>query len=371
MVSSANEDTRAVRSSNDSKLIHWKQIAEQLGDVRQVSNADESLTIIRLKKRLQTMSKEELSSAIDEIVSLKLSPETQTTLEEMVLDPMIKQDPQFALAKFTDRFHDNGGGAILALSLALQKWAKSDPTSAIAWFDSQIASGKFSSKSLDGRSRLRTEFEGDLIHLLLMSDPDLANHRLKSISENQRSEIVSQFSKRPLTEVDDQINFAKLVREYLPKKSQTETLASQASSLVTQHGFLGVTSYLARIQATPVERRACIEKAAVSGIHQISRNKITRQDLDTMREWLKAEAPRAADSITGQALSHALISYHRLEFSEAAELALQYQAASGNDNVLSSFLASEPTLKNKEQARVLAEKLSDADLRLSILSQLE
>jgi hypothetical protein len=62
---------------------------------------------------------------------------------------------------------------------------------------------------------------------------------------------------------------------------------------------------------------------------------------------------------------------HKLEFSEAAELAAQYHDASDNDDVLYSFLNGWGVHQNKEQARILAGKISDAKRREEILQNLQ
>ena len=56
-----------------------------------------------------------------------------------------------------------------------------------------------------------------------------------------------------------------------------------------------------------------------------------------------------------------------MDFGEASELALHYQAASGNDDVLTSFLDGWPARQNKDQARVLAGKITDEKRREEIL----
>jgi hypothetical protein len=61
----------------------------------------------------------------------------------------------------------------------------------------------------------------------------------------------------------------------------------------------------------------------------------------------------------------------KLDFSEAAELAVQYHDASDNDDVLLSFLNGWGARQNKEQARILAGKISDAKRREEILQNLQ
>jgi hypothetical protein len=358
-------------AAKNKEPIDWKQVAEQFAEMRQAGGMADMRAIMRFQQRLQAMSKEELVAALDEIAALDLPEESRNMLEQMILGPLVEKDPEFALTKFIDRLQNNDGALSWQLSNAMQQWAKNDPAAAIAWFDKQIAAGKFDSKSLDGRSQPRIQFEGNLIVVLLSSDPDAAGLRLAAMPEDQRAETLSRFSSQALKE-EDQLAFAKLVRDQVSEKEQARTLAQQAVRLAGNDGFSKVTEFLDRIQATPSERSACVEQAAESSIRSIShRNKITREDIDTMREWVSQQAPESTDSVTGEALANALQGSRKMEFSEAAELAVQYHEASGNNDVLSSFLESWPARQNKEQARVLAGKISDPKRREEILQNLQ
>jgi cell fate (sporulation/competence/biofilm development) regulator YlbF (YheA/YmcA/DUF963 family) len=359
------------KAAKDKESINWKQVAEKFAEMRQAGGMADMREIMRFQQRLQAMSKEELVAALDEIAALDFPEETRNMLEQMIIGPLVEKDPELALTKFIDRLQDNGGALSWQLSNAMQQWAKKDPAAAIAWFDKQIAAGKFDSKSLDGRSQSRIQFEGNLIRVLLSSDPDAAGLRLAALPEDQRRETLSRFAFQPLKE-EDQLAFAKLVRDQVSEKDQAQTLAQQAARLAGKDGYSKVTGFLDRIQATPAERSACVEQAAESSIRSIShRNKITREDIDTMREWVSAQAPESTGSVTGKVLANALQGSRKMEFSEAAELAVQYHEASGNNDVLSSFLESWPVRQNKEQARVLAGKISDPERREEILKNLQ
>ena len=89
-----------------------------------------------------------------------------------------------------------------------------------------------------------------------------------------------------------------------------------------------------------------------------------------MREWVTTQAPESTGNVTGKALANAIQNGRKIEFSEAAELAVEYNSAANNDDVLSSFLDSYGSRQNKEQARVLAEKISDPKRREEILKKL-
>ena len=92
-----------------------------------------------------------------------------------------------------------------------------------------------------------------------------------------------------------------------------------------------------------------------------------------MREWVTAQAPESTGRTTGSVLANSLRVSHKLEFSEAAELAVQYYDASNNDDVLYSFLSNAwwDARRNKEQARILAGKISDTKRREEILQNLQ
>jgi hypothetical protein len=359
------------KAANDKELLDWKKIAAQMLEMQKAGGMGDMRAMVRFQQRLQAMSKEELIAAFDEIAALELPAESREMLEQMLIGPLIQKDPELALTKFIDRIQEADGMIGWSLSNALLEWSKKDPAAATAWFDQQIAAGKFDSKSLDGKSRNRLQFEGSLINVLLGSDPDAAGRRLGAMPEDQREEVLSQFSHQQLKE-EDQLAFAKLVRDQVPEKGQARTLGQQASNIAASDGYSKVTDYLDRIQATPAERITCVEQAAESKIRMISyQKKVTREDLDSMREWVTAQAPEKTGDVTGKVLATASQNGRKMEFSEAAELAVQYHDASGNDDVLSNFLDGWPARQNKEQSRVLAEKISDVKRREEILKKLK
>ena len=360
------------KAASAKEPIDWKKIAEQFTEIRQASSTSDTRPLMRFRQRLQAMSKQELVAALDEIAALDCPTETREMLEAMIFWPLVEKDPELALTKFIDRFHDRyvfHGNNVLStwiqLPYAMQKWAEKDPASASAWFDQQIAAGKFDSKSIDGRSRSRESFEAFFLETQLGTDPEAAGRRLAAMPEDQRDAVLAGISYQPLKD-EEQLAFATLVREQVSKENQAPYLAEQASNLFGKKDYAKVTEFLDRIQATPAERSASVEQVAESSIRTISRqSKITREDIDTLREWVTTQAPESTGRTTGSALANSLRGSHKLEFSEAAELAVQYHEASDNDDVLYSFLRNSWSVakKNKEQARILAGKISDANRR--------
>jgi len=290
-------------------------------------------------------------------------------LEQMIILPLVEKDPELALTRFIHRLGDSS--LTWQFSLAMQKWAKKDPAAASAWFDQQIAAGKFDSKALDGYSQSRVDFEEILLDTMLSTDPEAAGRRLAAMPEGGRFAVLSGFSYQPLKD-EEQLAFATLVREQVSKENQARCLAVQACLVGNEGGYAKATEFLDRIQATPAERSASVGLVAKTSIQTITqKSKITREDIDTLREWVTTQAPESTGRATGRALADAVQGSHKLNFSEAAELAVQYHEASDNDDVLSSFLAAGPARQNKEQARILAGKISDAKRREEILQNLQ
>jgi hypothetical protein len=368
----------SAKAAKDKEPLDWKKIAAEFAEMREnddidnMDNMDNMRIVMRFKHRLQTMTKEELVAALDEIAALDLTAGSRAMLEQMLVEPLIQKDPELALTHFIDHIQNENSGLNYYLSCALQELAKKDPVKASAWFDQQIAAGKFDSKSLDGKSEPRQQFEGALIEVLLASDPDAAGHRLGAIPEDQRYKVLTIYPGRFLKE-ENQLTFAKLIRSQLPADEQADTLAQQASYLIFDGGYSKVTDYLNRIEATPSERAKCAEEVANSKMINRNDKKVTRENLDEMREWVTTQAPEALASITGKSLGRAAVDSHKMEFSEAADLALQYNQISSNDDVLINFLESWPARENgnKEEARALAEKITDEKRREEILKDLE
>lgn len=367
---SAKPDKPPGAKAKDKEPLDWKKIAAEAEETRGANGMGDMRTMIHLQQRLLSMSKEELVAALDEIATLDLSSAARGMLEQMLIGPLIEKDPELALTRFADRIRDQRNGVAWQLSNALGKWAAKDPEKARAWFDKQIEAGIFDSKSLDNRNQTRNQFEGSLISSLLGTNPDDAGRRLGALPEEQRREVLTNYAFQQLKDQDQQA-FAKLVRSQLPENAQASTIANQTSRMVMQGGYEKVTEYLDRINASATERSASVEQAAESKFRNLARQKtLAREDVDAMRTWADSQAPGTADRATGSALGNAM-GGNRLKFEDAAALAVQYHDSSGNDDVLTAFLGNYNARNNKDQARVLAEKISDLTRREEILNNLK
>jgi hypothetical protein len=349
--------------------IDWKSVSRGLQN-----DSGALLPSIRqaadLGKRLDDMGVDELLAALDEIRTLDLGDEERGELEAMLFDPLVAKDPAMALKHFADRIGNDDDAVGWQLSSAMAAWAKQDPKAAAAWFDQQIAAGVFEARSLDGRSQARLEFEGALVAELLAGNPDAASARLAALPEDQRREALEQISFSEL-DSDAQAAYAALVRGLVPQDERAGSFTHVISDLVLNSGFDEVDRFLDQIQATTEERSVSAREAANARFEEIANEReITREDVDTMRQWIEKQAPGSADRVTGEALGDAAQDGGEFDFAAASKLALEYHRKSPTDDVLISFLESFAARSNSEQAIHLAEQIRNPQRREEILEQL-
>ena len=356
------------------KSLAWKEFAAEFTKMKGNGGIGNMRLVARLSNLSQTMSQEELVTALDNLSALDCSAENRAQLRYYLFEALVKKDPRLAATRYMNSLHDESGKMPMEFPSAIQAWAQKDPAEAIAWFDQQIAAGKFDSKSLDGKSETRNKFEKALIQALLGKDPAMISRRLGAMTPDQRVEVLGWWSSYDLTK-ENYLSYATLVRSQVPEKQQLGILARQTSQMASPEDkgiFTKALDFMNRIVATPAERIACAEEVAENMIrHRFSLGKITRIDLDAMREWTKAQAPDSTDRVTGKAIADAIEIGQQLDFASASELVLHYNQAGGNDEVLASFLVALPRGVNTEQVRALALRITDSKRREDILQTLK
>lgn len=317
----------------------------------------------KIKETDRNQPSASLVEALDSQKKLPEMPEPDDELSGM--------DPELALATFANRLNGDDPGMVRRLAKAFGRWAAEDPAAAAAWLDRQIADGLFESKSLDGRSLARMEFEAALLGILLSTDEAAAAARLAELPEDQRREVMERI---PVSELSPagQSAYAALIRNLIPPDERPGSFSHVASELAADGGFSGVGAFLDRIAATPAERAVSAREAANTRLKKIAAARaVTRDDVETMREWVKRQAPGTVDRVTGEALAEAAQGSGKFSFEEASRLALEYHAGSGNDDVLAAFLESFAAHSNLTRALTLAREISDPKRRDEILGKLQ
>lgn len=373
-----NPPTRIQTSSSQGKgktSFDWREIADKM------ENAGfNDIEQMMFDQRINSVPKEELLSALDEIALLEIPQAIRTELEEKVVFPLSNKFPEFAITHLTGR--NLGGICAQYLIPAMEKWARQDFEKASAWMDVQISSDTFATKALDGKSPIRIGYESVLIRTLLAKDEAQVSQRLSRIPVEMQKDVImgiaSEWRSYGVFEPQEEKAFCRLVRNELPTEGQAEAFAARTSAVVPG-GLAAVDKLFDTIEATPDERLRCVENVSSYWISGIAINRtVSREDIIGFRDWLGKQVPQAVDRFMGEALGSAAgqkgISanmYRNMTYSDAAAFAVEFGETSGSDALLAAFLKSDGGRSNKAEARAIAGKISDETLRAEILKNIK
>jgi hypothetical protein len=360
------------KKAKDPEAIDWKDLANTMAKAERGGRPD-MRAMMKLQTKLMSLSGAELTAALDEIAALELSNDARNSLENMLINLLAEKDPKLVLDRYLGKMTDSRNGfSGWQIAHAFQKWTGKDSAAAVAWLDAQVAAGKFESKSLDGKSQSRLQFEGAAISSLLNSDPEAAGKRLAALPEDQRRELFEQGMFNSIKPGTGK-NLASLIREQVPEKEQAKALANSTGALIHQGGYERVGKFLDEIEASPAERTEVVKKAASNQLQQLSRQgKVDRGAVDEMRTWAAQESsPESVDTITGESLGN--LWNRQTKWEDSAKLIGDLYAEKPSDDLLVSFLkghqASEE--KNREASMALAAKISDETKRAEIIARIE
>jgi hypothetical protein len=315
-----------------------------------------------LSDRLAEMSRDEIIASLDEIDDLDLSDEEREALIEEMIDSLIEKDPQYALEHLGDKIKDDPDGIGSQLAAAMSAWAKRDLAAATAWLDRKIAAGDFDTKTLDGKSDVREEFEAALLESLIEKNPDAAAGRLAAIPEDQRRDVLEYLSFGELSS-EAQKSYAGLLRQLIPEDERAGSFAHLASELANQGDYSKVDQFLGSVSATPEERVAAVRQAAESAVASLGREgKVNRESVDQLRNWITRQAPGKADEFTGRAIGEATQKFGKLNYDDAVKLVLDYHKSSKNDDLLESFLNTFSRHSNADKVIPLLRYIRNAEL---------
>lgn len=317
------------------------------------------------------MSPDQLADAIDEVGNLGLEAEGRAKLEKVLLTPLIKAAPQLALERFSARIGRENDAVAILLPEALKAWAMIDPAAACAWMDRQIAAGTFDSKSLDGRSQARLDFEAALAASLLEMEDAAAAARIGLLPEDQRRQALEQIDFASLKPTARDA-YADVVRGLIPADERDGSFAHIASQLAQTEGFQGVDAFLNSIAATPAEREVTARQAATAQMCAIAADEpLTHADIDAMRAWLRQQAPEIMDKATGEALCEAAETQSEFDIEAASKLALDYHRRGTSDELMAAFIERLAARSHNEQAMALVGEIRDSERRQKLLSILK
>jgi hypothetical protein len=366
----ATTEKLKTRLKSTGQPLDWKNLAKRMVAAQLDDSATVDGVLDSFQQRMAEMTVAELFTALDEVSALGLEAEAKAILEETLVEVLIERDPGQTLVKFADRIQDESDGVGWHLAGALGQWAERDLAAATAWFDQEITAGRFESKSLDGQSEARLEFEAALIHPLLAAAPKAAAARLAALPEGQRRTALEQIDTAE-SSLSGQQAYMELVRELVPKDERGDALSHLISEVMPEGDYPQVTQFLNGIQATPEERTVATTTAVGNRLEHISSERaVTKDDIETMRTWLKQQSSATVDRMTGEALGQAIQDDTGLDFSQAAALVSEYHQSSGNDDLITGFLTRAAADAKNAEAIALAGKINDPKRREEALANL-
>ncbi len=352
--------------------LNWRALSGLLkeamegGDSPHLQQAFESL-----QARLESMNQAELYASLDEIGALGLSAEERSALESLVVENLMSKDPQGVLSRFDDRIGNDDDDVGWILSEAWGYVAKSDPAAAVRWMDEKIKEGKFASKSLDGYSEARVEYESVLMSHLLGKLNMQAVERIRALPEDDRLVVLEQMDLTAL-EPEAQAAYADIVRSLVPEGDREGAFGYVASELVYEGGYEAVQAFLDTVKATSEERLEAAQEAASGKLLAIvEEGKLAASDIDAMRSWVQAQSPDQVDRITGEAIGEAYDQEGNLGFEDAKKLVLDFHTKTGSDDLLIGFLNSFAAQENPEEAKKLVELIKDPAKKQQLAEELE
>ncbi len=356
-----NQDanTEGKAAGEKEKKVDWKGIAGKMRHTNGHSMPD-MREMIRMQKLLLEMSPEQLAAQYHEIAGLEMEDPVRQTLQSMVIAVLTEKDPKFALELFGNQLGDQRSPAHWQLSHALGQWAEREPAAASAWLDGQIAAGKFESKSLDGKSESLLRIEKSLVEALLEKNPAEASARVKALPESQLEDF---FRHGIQVEPESEQAYTKLVRECVPTDKIAGVLAETAQQLSHQGDYERVDGFIAHASATDEEKNIIVAEVIKKNQSMHGEDTINVEAMDKARAWGAKQSPGAVDKATGEALASNI--WQEGNFEKASELALKYNEASSNDEVLGAFLKNYQ-VQQKDEAKKLIDRIKDPTLREEI-----
>ena len=344
------------------------------------------LAMLRLERQLKSMTKEELLSVLAEIDGLKTPLGPSQELMVKLFKELCQKDPKSALDRVPNTPRGSGGSVVVTLTSAMKEWPPKDLEMAEAWFKEATAAGKFDTSALNERGYMQWRLKSGLLGAWIAADPAIAAARLSAMPVGNRAEALSSACDWGFRE-QDQLTVAHLARTIVPEEGR-EVLADIADTIAVKSAmgrvigkytdgdandltgdFSAVTDFFDRIQATPEERAACVERCILRKANGRFDRKITSDKIESIRAWTLAQAPSVLDNVTSALLWHR--AGQGLTFPQVAELASQYNRKSADDSLLIKFLSQKVPEGDKADARLLAEKINDPARRQTVLDGLK
>jgi len=137
------QDIRNERiSARSDAPIDWRAVGTRMQEAREAGDKTESTRLWKeITTRLASMDTAKLSASLDEIARLGLTPDCRDLLEDLLLVPLRRKNPELLLNHYFRTVLKPKCLPGAPFPFALMDWARRDPYAAGEWLDEQIATG--------------------------------------------------------------------------------------------------------------------------------------------------------------------------------------------------------------------------------------
>ncbi|MDB6135837.1 MAG: hypothetical protein JWM59_4080 [Verrucomicrobiales bacterium] len=331
-------------------------------------------TLVKVQSSILEMSTEEISTLLEETAASELSEEEKAAVESMLVQSLAQKDPKAAVMAGADLLDDSGSGDRnrWMLNSAFNQWVVRNPQEAAAWYDEQLAAGKFENKALSEVNEVRVSFESGLISSLLLKDPAAAEARLAALTPEERVATLSRGWDIPVTP-EGQDAFVRTARNVVEERDQAGVIANYARMIGDRGKLEDVSAFLAKSGSAGEERQQIIQQAASGQIVKELRESGTSPTLESTaawRTWVQENSPEGASGIIGQSMGEAL-NYNEFSFDKAASLLPEMVPAADRDVAVVAFLDKARWRAKGDAAVSLAQSIQDEALRTKAMENLK
>ncbi|WP_035603125.1 sigma-70 family RNA polymerase sigma factor [Haloferula sp. BvORR071] len=202
-----------------------------------------------VKRMLRSLNAEELDQLLREAIAVNLPSTTLQSLLGQVLNqttfsttsPLPPERFLETLALLADHLDTKGQELVWAYSdRSIKKWVEEDPEKAVAWYRSEVKSGRFDF------TRLNLLIPGELYASLRKADPQAAEDFYATLTEDERIPVIQLFKRSGTPE------------ELLDLAAKFEDPAKRQVPLLTKFQY-------GTKDKSPAEVRAWVDRAGVSG----------------------------------------------------------------------------------------------------------
>ena len=342
----------------DNGMIDWVILAK-LNSSNRGGMPRDIKSYIKVQQKLLSMEIEEIQKSLKLIARLELLPRERQGLEMMLASVMIEKDPQKALLYYEKYLGKNESGMSYQLRDAFGKWARKDPSAALAWFDTKRAAGAFNSKELDPNAGGAREFEAQGLSALLASDPAQVDARLQGLPEKEIRQLLSNSSlwnQNPGTDGNNKAYYD-LVRRHLDDGGQKAVIGTSIAMAVIRNGDLSQASEkLAGADLTGAERTAAIDKVAQHYARPWDREPAELREVYT---WAQTEDPDRAEELAGK--TFACYGNHRnTDFEATFQEILSLSVEAQKPEIVTAFVS------ELERPQQQVSEIKDATLRKTL-----